>query len=125
GTNCISYIHEVLGPIWEAFYQFPYNWIGRTQERWTHWLYRNVTFWTACESTRDDLMRHGVRHVKIIRYGVHTKALPGLEAKPLTSPLRLAVVSRLAPNKRIDHAIQTVAALKRLSIPAELTIVGG
>jgi glycosyltransferase involved in cell wall biosynthesis len=123
GTNCIAYIHEVLGPIWDSFYRFPWNVIGKQQERWTQWLYRNVLFWTACESTRDDLMRNGVRHVKIIRYGVHTQALPTLEPKPLTKPLQLVVVSRLAPNKRIDHAVRTLAEL-RTHIPAELTIIG-
>ena len=124
GTNCVAYIHEVLGPIWDAFYQFPWNSIGKTQERWTHWLYRNVTFWTACESTRDQLMAHGVKRVDIIRYGVHTVALPALEEKRLMQPLRLVVVSRLAPNKRIDHSIRAVAELKKFGIAASLKIVG-
>jgi glycosyltransferase involved in cell wall biosynthesis len=122
-TNCIAYVHELLGPIWDSFYRFPWNVIGKQQERRTHWLYRNVVFWTACESTRDDLMRNGVRQVKIIRYGVHTKALPVLEPKPLANPLQLVVVSRLAPNKRIDHAVRTLAELRK-SVPAELTIIG-
>jgi len=55
-----------------------------------------VTFWTACESTRDQLQKSGVRNVKIIRYGVHTEALPELAIKELTEPLQLAAVSRLA-----------------------------
>jgi glycosyltransferase involved in cell wall biosynthesis len=42
----------------------------------------------------------------------------------LETPLRLAVVSRLAPNKRIDHAVRTVAELKRLGTAARLSIVG-
>jgi glycosyltransferase involved in cell wall biosynthesis len=62
--------------------------------------------------------------VKIIRYGVHTQALPVLEPKPFAVPLQLAVVSRLAPNKRIEHAVRAVAELKRRSVPAHLTIVG-
>jgi glycosyltransferase involved in cell wall biosynthesis len=124
-TNCIAYIHEVLGPIWDSFYPFPLNIVGKFQERWTHWLYRNIIFWTACESTRDQLMANGVRQVKIIRYGVDTEALSALELKPLLSPLRLVVVSRLAPNKRIDHSIQAVATLKASGIPAQLKIVGG
>src|SRR4029434_1864881 len=33
-TNSIAYIHEVLGPIWDAFYKWPLNAIGRYQERW-------------------------------------------------------------------------------------------
>jgi glycosyltransferase involved in cell wall biosynthesis len=120
----VAYIHEVLGPIWDAFYRFPKNTIGKEQELWTHWLYRNVIFWTACESTRDQLIKHGVKQVQIIRYGVHTTALPHLEPKSIDMPLRFAVVSRLAPNKRIDHAIRTVATLKANGLPVELTIVG-
>lgn len=124
GTNCVAYIHEVLGPIWSSFYPFPLSVVGRAQERWTHWLYRNVQFWTACESTQDQLRRHGVRKIHIIRYGVDTVALPSLEQKGIAAPLRLAVVSRLAPNKRIDHAVLTVAALKARGVAVTLKIVG-
>jgi glycosyltransferase involved in cell wall biosynthesis len=124
GTNCVAYIHEVLGPIWDAFYRWPKNVIGQTQERWTQWLYRNVPFWTACESTRDDLRRNGVKNISIIRYGVHTVALPTLPPKILEQPLRLIVVSRLAPNKRIDHAIETARILLDRNIATTLTIVG-
>jgi glycosyltransferase involved in cell wall biosynthesis len=125
GTNNVSYVHEVLGPIWDAFYRWPKNVIGKTQERWTHWLYRNVPFWTACESTRDDLQRHGVKNISIIRYGVRTVALSGLPAKHLEEPVRLIVVSRLAPNKRIDHSIETLRILLARNVPAGLRIVGG
>ena len=90
----------------------------------THWLYRNVPFWTASECTRDILKSHGVRSVKIIRYGVNTVALPVLPEKPLGTPLRLIAVSRLAPNKRIDHAVRTVRCLADRGIAATLTIVG-
>jgi glycosyltransferase involved in cell wall biosynthesis len=125
GTNCVSYIHEVLGPIWNSFYPWPLSTIGRWQERWTHWLYRHVTFWTASSFTRDCLKAHGVREVKQIPYGVDTVALAELPPKALNAPLRLAVVSRLAPNKRIDHAIRTVKCLSERGADVRLTIVGG
>jgi glycosyltransferase involved in cell wall biosynthesis len=124
GTNCVAYIHEVLGPIWTAFYPFPVSALGQAQERWTHWLYRKIPFWTACESTRRELLAHGVRKVRVIPYGVETVALPELPPKQITAPLRLVVVSRLAPNKRIDHAIRAAHELTKLNIPVELTIVG-
>jgi glycosyltransferase involved in cell wall biosynthesis len=124
GTNCVAYIHEVLGPIWDTFYGWPWAAVGRHQERWTHWMYRRVPFWTACESTRDDLLRHGVRQVTIIRYGVYTQALTELDAKPLASPLRLAVVARLAPNKRIHLCLETLAVLRQQGVAATLTVVG-
>ena len=125
GTNCVAYIHEVLGPIWDAFYPWPINSVGRLQERWTHWLYRRVPFWTASSCTRKILQSHGVKSVKQIPYGVDTLALPELDPKPLNSPLRLAVVSRLAPNKRIDHAVRVVKCLVDGGVDVRLTIVGG
>ncbi len=124
GTNCVAYIHEVLGPIWDAFYPWPVNIIGRAQERWTHRFYARVPFFTASQTTKRILHERGVRDVTVIPYGVNTVALPALDAKPLAPPLRLVVVSRLAPNKRISHAIETLEALRSRGVEAELTIVG-
>jgi glycosyltransferase involved in cell wall biosynthesis len=98
--------------------------LGRWQERWTHWFYRKVPFWTASDCTRGILESHGVRSVKIIRYGVYTVPLPVLDEKILASPLRLVVVSRLAPNKRIDHAVRLMKCLEDRGIDAKLAIVG-
>src|SRR5438105_817996 len=104
-TNCIAYLHEVLGPIWGAFYPWPVSTLGRWQERCAHWLYRKVPFWVGSESTQRALHRRGVQNVTVIHYGINLKPLTELETKPLEKPLRLITVSRLAPNKRIDHAI--------------------
>jgi glycosyltransferase involved in cell wall biosynthesis len=123
-TNCVAYIHEVLGPIWGAFYRWPINTLGPLQERWTHWLYRRVPFWTACPSTKKLLHECGVREVTLIPYGVHTVALPALDPKPLIPPLRLIVVSRLAPNKRVDHALRAVACLINSNVDVHITILG-
>lgn len=123
-TRTVAYIHEVLGPIWKAFYPWPISMAGQWQERVTHWFYRRIPFWTASESTRQALIRHGVADITIIPYGTDTVAIPHLDEKALNLPLRLAVVSRLAPNKRIDHAIQALALLLQKNIPTVLTIVG-
>jgi glycosyltransferase involved in cell wall biosynthesis len=123
-TNCVAYLHEVLGPIWSAFYPWPLSGIGRTQERWTHWFYRNVPFFTASSFTRAKLLEHGVKDVTIIPYGVATVALPALPPKPLSEPLQLIAVARLAPNKRIDHALRTLKCLLDRGVKAQLTVVG-
>jgi len=124
GTNCVAYIHEVLGPIWNAFYSWPLSAIGRWQERWTLRFYRNVPFWTPSESTRTMLEQLGVRSVTVIPNGSDTEPLPMLEDKPLVEPVRLIVVVRLAPNKRVDHALHAVRMLLDLGTRAHLTIVG-
>jgi glycosyltransferase involved in cell wall biosynthesis len=123
-TRCIAYIHEVLGPIWDSFYPWPLSAIGRAQERWTHWIYRAVPFWTVTEATKRGLEVNGVRSVKVMLNGINTVALPVLPDKPLELPLRLVVVSRLAPNKRIDHAIRTTRRLVDQGVDVRLTVVG-
>ena len=124
GTNCVAYIHEVLGPIWKAFYPWPINSIGQFQERWTHRLYRTIPFWTPSESTKRNLLDHGVIEVKVIPNGTDTQPLPELPSKQLKLPLCLAAVSRLAPNKRIDHVIQATQLLLRQGVECQLFVVG-
>jgi glycosyltransferase involved in cell wall biosynthesis len=124
GTNNIAYIHEVLGPIWSAFYPWPISAIGRWQERWTHWFYRRVPFWTPSDSTQKALRRHGIKKINIFPNGVDTKPLAELEQKRLGLPLKLIAVSRLAPNKRIDHAIRVVQALAERNVEANLRVIG-
>lgn len=123
-TNCVAYIHEVLGPIWDSFYPWPLSWIGRWQERWTHWMYRKIPFWVPSVSTKEDLMRNGVRNVTVIPNGIDLVALPELRDKPLKPPVKLIVISRLAPNKRISHAIQALKLLSDNGVDAHLAIVG-
>ena len=125
GTKSVAYIHEVLGPIWKSFYAPPLSSIGEVQERWTHWLYREIPFWTPSDSTRLALEKSGVRRVKVIPNGCDTVPLPALPAKPLQQPLRLISVSRLAPNKRIDHTVRATAHLLQCGVDVLLTIVGG
>src|SRR5437762_7252753 len=77
-TNCVAYLHEVLGPIWDAFYPWPVSTMGRWQERWMHWLYRNVPFWVGSESTKRALHWRGVQNITVIKYGTDLQVLPEL-----------------------------------------------
>ncbi len=124
-TRTVAFIHEVLGPIWHSFYPLPLAWLGRLQERWMLRLYRAVPFWSACPSTEKALRKLGVRDVTLIPYGVSTQPIEPLPIKNIGSSLRLVVVSRLAPNKRIEHAIQALSILRDRGCDATLTIVGG
>lgn len=124
-TRCVAYIHEVLGPIWDTFFRWPWNVIGRHQEEFIQRLYAGVPFWTPSESTRHALEANGVRSVKVLPNGVDTKPLAELPPKLFEGPLRLITVSRLAPNKRVDHAVRLVAELKKRGIDVRLMIVGG
>jgi glycosyltransferase involved in cell wall biosynthesis len=123
-TNCVAYIHEVLGPIWNSFYPWPVSAIGQMQERWTHTFYGKVPFWTPSESTRKVLLEHGVWVIQVFPNGTDATPLAALEPKPIETPLRLVTVSRLAPNKRVDHAIRALKVLLEKKTDVRLTIVG-
>ena len=123
-TRCIAYIHEVLGPIWESFYRWPISGIGQTQEKLIHQFYADVQFWTVSDSTRLQLLQHGVSEVSVRPNGTDTEPLPELSAKCLVKPLRLIALSRLAPNKRVSDVIRVLAQLNQSGCPAELTVVG-
>jgi glycosyltransferase involved in cell wall biosynthesis len=123
-TNCVAYIHEVLGPIWSSFYSWPLSALGQCQERWTHWLYRAVPFWTPSASTERALRAHGVRSVTVLANGTDATPLPALGDKPLAKPLRLVTVSRLAPNKRVEHALMAARLLLQRGLDIQLTVVG-
>jgi glycosyltransferase involved in cell wall biosynthesis len=124
-TNCLAYIHEILGPIWNTFYIWPLAFIGRCQERWTLRLYREVPFCVGSESTRQALLAIGVQQAHVLPDGSDTRPLAALEPKTISEPLKLVVVSRLAPNKRVGHAILATEALVRRGVRAQLTIIGG
>jgi glycosyltransferase involved in cell wall biosynthesis len=124
GTRCVAYIHEVLGPIWDVFYNRPWSVVGKWQERRMIWLYRRVQFWTASATTKQILEEIGVRRIQLIPYGVDTVAVRELEPKAVGQPVRLVMVSRLAPNKRVDHGIRAVRCLLGRGVKATLTIVG-
>ncbi len=124
GRKCVAYIHEVLGPIWRAFYRWPTSTIGRAQERFFQRLYAGVPFWTVSESTRQQLLSHGVRDVSVWPNGTDTEPMPTLPAKPLAKPLRLIALARLAPNKRVDHVVRALTLLREQGCEAELTIIG-
>lgn len=123
-TRCVAYLHEVLGPIWDCFYPWPWNVLGRIQEPYSHRLYRRVPFWTGCESTRQLLQSRGIPRVKVISYGVETAVIEALEPKRLAPPLRLTMVSRFAPNKRLDHGIRVLRLLRDQAVDAHLTLMG-
>ncbi len=125
GTRSIAYIHEVLGPIWNSFYSGPIAAIGRLQEAWVLRAYRKTPFWSACPSTKDALESLGIESVTLIPYGVATRVLDPLPPKQMEGDLRLVVVSRLAPNKRIDHCVEAVRLLAQRGVVASLAVVGG
>jgi glycosyltransferase involved in cell wall biosynthesis len=85
--------------------------------------YRRTTAITISASTARDLRRVGVRgDVHVIPMAVATPALSKLPVKEPQG--RLVCVARLVSSKRLEHAIEALARLRRDVPTATLTIVG-
>jgi glycosyltransferase involved in cell wall biosynthesis len=86
-------------------------------------IYRNCRYVTVSEITRTELAELGVSRQR------STVVLNGLDAPPSTSAPRnpyptLVAVSRLVPHKRLEHAIDLVAALAPRWPTLRLELVG-
>lgn len=124
GTRVLAFIHEVCGPIWDHVLPWPVSRLAAAQERWIIRRYARVPFWTGSQATRRQLLELGVRQADALPYGCDLEPLPALPDKPLTRPLRLVTVSRLAAYKRVDHVIRAVEELRRRGHAVVLEVIG-
>ena len=89
-------------------------------------VYRGVPTQAVSESTADDLAARGLRRedIHVIHNGVDLAFFrPDAEVERTTKPTFLSV-GRLKKYKRIDHAIEAVAALKARGLAVRLIVAG-
>ncbi|HET9144207.1 glycosyltransferase family 4 protein [Actinophytocola sp.] len=86
-------------------------------------IYRGCRYLTVSLSTRDELVRLGVapERITVIEPGVDPA--PATHAEPDEDPV-LAVVGRLVPHKRVEHAIDVLARLAEQWPKLRLEVVG-
>jgi glycosyltransferase involved in cell wall biosynthesis len=108
-----------------------HSWFGPVLGRLGWWVesqiaplvYRHCPYVTVSENTRRELVELGVAESRIA-------IVPnGLDPVPVTVSARseqplLVAVSRLVPHKRLEHAVETVAALRDRWPALRLEIVG-
>ncbi|EWT02886.1 glycosyl transferase [Intrasporangium oryzae NRRL B-24470] len=119
-------VHHLHREQWSIIYP---NWKGRlgwfVESRVTPRLYRRVPHVTVSEHSARDLERIGVPgvNISVVRNGLRHDS-ERLDPGPRSATPRLCVLSRLVPHKRIEHALQTVAALRDELPGLHLDIVG-
>ncbi|HTT35088.1 MAG TPA: glycosyltransferase family 4 protein [Thermoplasmata archaeon] len=120
GTAFFHHLHRrtLAGQLPEV----PAAFLARLERGYRTWLGdRSIVATTP--SSRDDLVAIGIapERISVIPLGVDTDAFrPGDRASP---PL-LVYFGGMRPYKRPDHAIRTIAAVRRAGIDARLAVVG-
>jgi glycosyltransferase involved in cell wall biosynthesis len=86
-------------------------------------LYRRSQYIAVSRSTRSELVTLGVdkKRIAIVHNG--TAAAPQVQAERSLTPA-LVVVGRLVPHKQVEHAIDTVVALRAEHPDVRLSVVG-
>jgi glycosyltransferase involved in cell wall biosynthesis len=89
-------------------------------------VYRGLPAQAVSESTRDDLVDRGLRRgdIRVIHNGVDVDFFRPDPSIPRAAEPTFLSVGRLKKYKRIDHAIEAVAALKARGRPVRLLVAG-
>ncbi|HVG45815.1 MAG TPA: glycosyltransferase family 4 protein, partial [Longimicrobium sp.] len=89
-------------------------------------VYRGLPAQAVSESTRDDLVARGLRRedVRVIHNGVDVAFFRPDASIPRAAEPTFLSVGRLKRYKRIDHAIEAVAALRARGRPVRLLVAG-
>lgn len=120
----VALVHHVHREQWRIIY--PGRW-GRLgwfcESRITPRLYRRVPHITVSEASRADLHALGVSPELVTL--IHNGTPPSFATPvPLAATPRLCVLSRLVPHKRVEDAVDVLAALARDVPGIELDIIG-
>lgn len=89
-------------------------------------VYRGLPTEAVSESSRDDLVDRGLRRedIRVIHNGVDVEFFRPAPSVPRLAEPTFLSVGRLKKYKRIDHAVEAVALLKRRGRPVRLRIAG-
>jgi len=125
-SKIIVYIHEVAGDIWYKMFIFPINIIGSFLEKFilTN-VYKKNKFITVSESTKNALLKIGVKNNQIQVVEAH-----GLTMKVLDQPTKkfsnftVVFLNRLVKMKGPERALSIFAKLKEEISESKLIIVG-
>ncbi|PKQ28704.1 MAG: glycosyltransferase family 1 protein [Candidatus Anoxymicrobium japonicum] len=115
---------QLCGRVWWYESVFPLNVIGFLLEPLYLLAYRRTHVATISESSRKDLVRHGVpgRLVDICPVGIDARQPETIASGG--DGLNILFVGRLTPSKRPDHVIKAFAKIRLTRADARLWIVG-
>ncbi len=118
-------VHEVAGPIWFEMFSWPMSWIGFAVEKIMLRLLRRAQFFTVSNSTKKDLIKHGIPEKQIRVFSEASDLAP--VSKPLSRAERnnrFVFVGRICKMKRVDLLIKAFAEFRKTDPSVQLLLVG-
>ena len=118
-------VHHVHREQWQIIYPGLLGSVGWwVESRVSPALYRRIPYVTVSQASRADLVRLGVdpERIDIVHNGIDVPH-PS-RVRPRSPQPRLCVLGRLVPHKQVEHALETVAALRHTVPGLHLDVVG-
>lgn len=121
----LVFVHEVAGPIWFEMWKPPLSIVGHALERLSLRLLSRTSFIAVSESTKRDLMSHGIAEEKIFVVAEGAD-IPRVDAPvPRTARAEQFVfVGRICKMKRVDLLLETFALHRRSRPQSRLVLAG-
>ncbi|MBS2019077.1 MAG: glycosyltransferase family 4 protein [Deltaproteobacteria bacterium] len=121
----VIFVHEVADRIWLEMWPFPVSWTGFLLEKATLRLLGRAHFVAVSESTRRDLVAHGIRAEQI------TTISEGSDLPPVDRPIprrerpqRFVFLGRVCKMKRVDLLLEAFARHREVHPKSTLVLAG-
>jgi glycosyltransferase involved in cell wall biosynthesis len=118
-------VHEVAGPIWLEMWRFPISWLGFGLEKLSLRLLRKTHFIAVSESTRSDLVAHGIRPemISTISEGADIPSV-GAPRPRAQRKQQFIFVGRICKMKRVDLLVTAFAEHRAQHAESRLILAG-
>lgn len=121
----VIFVHEVAGTIWLSMWRFPISWAGYGLEKITLRLLQRTHFIAVSESTRRDLIAHGIRAEQITTVSEGSD-LPRVD-HPIPRrerPQQFVFLGRVCKMKRVDLLLEAFARHRDQHPESRLVLAG-
>lgn len=121
----VIFVHEVAGPIWFQMWKFPISWIGFVLEKIALRLLDDANFIAVSESTKGDLIDHGIpeEQIHVISEGSNLPAVREPVARAQRKK-QFIFVGRICKMKRVDLLLRAFAESLKSEPDVELYLSG-
>ena len=121
-TGVVVLVHHVHQEQWQVVYP---GWRGRLgwwlESRVAPQLYDDCRYVTVSSASHDELTGLGVADITVIHNG--TDPAPPRQ-RPKAAVPTVVCVGRIVPHKQLEHAVDTIADVRKVLTDARLVVVG-
>lgn len=119
----VGVVHHIHREQWPVVFGPAMAALGWSLEsRLAPWVYRHSTMVAVSETTRSEMRSIGYHgDISVVYNGTE---MPGMQRRPRSATPVIAVLGRLVPHKRVEHALEVAARLRGEFPGLKLVVIG-